>query len=245
MKAIIKDKRDFNEEENSTWRAIMQIQYPRQQQQIHPMFMEGLKVLEMDQENVPDMDKINQRLLARTGWKGVFVEGLESGESFYQLLRDRLFPIGQFVRDRRDLNYTPAPDVIHDLYGHIPFLADKRYAEFCQKFAETACAYIGDDFRFRQFERFFWFTIEFGLIDRPEGRRIFGAGIASSVGECEYALGGGPEVLPFGVERLRQQEFRIDEMQKTLFVLSSEEQLYQSIDDLRRAVKSSRPESAH
>lgn len=88
----------------------------------------------------------------------------------------------------------------------------------------------------RRLERYFWFTIEFGLVDLPVGRRIFGAGIASSVGECLYALSGEPEVVPFDVERVCAQEFRIDQMQRRLFVLPSVETLYDSFDRLERAV---------
>lgn len=95
----------------------------------------------------------------------------------------------------------------------------------------------GDPVRLRRLERYFWFTIEFGLVETRQGRRIFGAGIASSIGECEYALSGQPEVVPFDVETLCATEFRIDMMQRRLFVLSSEEQLYGSFERLRAVVR--------
>ena len=201
------------------------------------MFMDGLKKLGMDASDIPDLDAINARLQPMTGWRGVFVEGLEDGASFYQLLRDRQFPIGQFVRDKGDLNYTPAPDVVHDLYGHIPFFANPDYAEYCARFGEAACRYLNDRDRFRQFERFFWFTVEFSLVETPAGRRIFGAGIASSIGECEYALSDQPQVEAFDIDRIRLQEFRIDEMQKKLFLLKSPEQLFGSLQELEQRVR--------
>ena len=92
----------------------------------------------------------------------------------------------------------------------------------------------------RQFERFFWFTIEFGLIKTNEGVRVFGAGIASSTGECAYALSDEPEVVPFDIDLIRKQEFRIDQMQKKLFLLESEEQLYSSLDELVKRVEADR-----
>src|SRR5262249_34675152 len=145
---------------------------------------------------------VNARLSPLTRWRGVFVVGLEDFRPFCSLLRERLFPIGNFIRSREDLNYTPAPDIVHDLYGHLPFHCDEAYADYSQRFGELACRYFEDPVRFRRLERYFWFTNEFGLVETPQGRRIFGAGIASSLGECRYALSGEPEVLPFDVARI-------------------------------------------
>jgi phenylalanine-4-hydroxylase len=151
--------------------------------QLVPMFMRGLHALGLDTARIPSLDEVKAMLVFLTGWRGVFVKGLEDADGFYRLLRDRKFPIGHFVRDRRDLNYTPAPDVVHDLYGHIPFHADEAYADYCQRYGELACQFLGDPTRLRKLERYFWFTNEFGLVQTAQGRRIFGAGIASSVGE--------------------------------------------------------------
>lgn len=120
-------------------------------------------------------------LLSLTGFLRVPLEGFEDAGAFFGMLARGEFPIGYFTRDRGDLGYTPAPDVFHDLYDHLPFLAEKF----------------------------------------PVGRRIFGAGIASSFTECAYALSDQPEVLPFNVSRILDQPFRIDQLQSRLFLLKS------------------------
>lgn len=229
--------RRFTPDEHATWGDIVKAHRARREQQLVPMFLRGLEALGLDRETIPPLEEVNDRLVALTGWRGVFVKGLEDGQGFYRLLRERKFPIGNFVRDRKDLSYTPEPDVVHDLYGHLPFHADRAYADYCQRYGELACELLGDPVRLRRLERYFWFTNEFGLVDLPEGRRIFGAGIASSVGECAYALSGEPEVLPFDVERICAQEFRIDQMQRRLFVLPSVETLYASFGELERCVR--------
>ena len=237
MSAKILPKRQFTSEEDATWATIMNIHYPRHKEQIHPLFMSGLSSLQIDRQRIPDLDLISDRLRRLTGWSAVFVEGLESWESFCQLLAQKKFPVGRFIRDGSDLNYTPAPDVVHDLYGHLPFLASERYANFIHRFCETAMKYMREPVISRQFERVFWFTAEFALIETPNGRRIFGAGIASSVGECEYALSNKPQVLPFHIDTIRRQEYRTDEMQKTLFLLQSPEQLFFSLAALEHAAR--------
>jgi phenylalanine-4-hydroxylase len=228
--------RAFTDEEHATWGDVVRTQRPRRSAHLVPAFERGLRALDMDHETIPSLDAVNARLRALTGWQGVFVKGLEDGRGFYTLLAQRAFPIGHFVRDRKDLTYTPEPDIIHDLYGHIPFFADPAYAEYCEAYGRLACRYLDDAVRLRRLERFFWFTLEFGLVETPMGRRIFGAGIASSVGECVSALSDEPEVLPFDVERLCAQEFRIDQMQQRLFVLPSVETLYGSFEHLKAVV---------
>lgn len=229
--------RVFTDEEHATWGDIVRTQRPRRDAQLVSFFSAGLAALDMDRDTIPPLEDVNAKLRALTGWQGVFVKGLEDGQHFYPLLRDRKFPIGNFVRDRKDLDYTPAPDVVHDLYGHIPFHADSDYAEYCQRYGELACQFLDDPIRLRRLERYFWFTNEFGLVQTSEGRRIFGAGIASSVGECAYALSDQPEVVPFDVERICAQEFRIDQMQPRLFLLESVEQLYASFPKLEAVVR--------
>lgn len=230
-------RRTFTEAEHNVWKSIMEVQRPRRERQLHPIFMEGLKTLRMDTDRIPDLEDVNKLLFNSTGWQARWVRGFEEPESFYYLLSQKIFPIGNFIRDAGQLSYTPAPDVAHDLYGHIPWLADSNYANFNWQLGQTAMKYVKDPARFRQFERFYWFTIEFALIETPVGRRIFGAGIASSIGECEYALSDKPRVLPFDIETIRNQEFDITQMQTTLFLLKNERQLYGSLGDIEKAIK--------
>ncbi len=230
-------KSPFSPEEHATYAEIVTLHRPMRDALLVPMFSKGVAQLELDRSEIPALDEVNARLAKLTGWQGVFVRGLEDGAGFYSLLRDKKFPIGHFVRDRRDLNYTPAPDVVHDLYGHIPFHTDAAYGDYCQRYGTLACEFLDDPTRLRRLERFFWFTNEFGLVETPQGRRIFGAGIASSLGECRYALSAEPEVLPFDVERICEQEFRIDQMQPRLFVMQSIDQLYGSFGKLEAVVR--------
>ena len=226
--------RVFKKDDHQSWKSIYAHLAESRDHRVFKIFSEGLKALDISGEKIPNLKGINLRLKKLTGFEGVFVNGLEEGETFYRMLADRKFPVGNFIRSKDDLTYTPEPDIVHDLFGHLPFLANPDYANFCQQFGQLACQFSENPTRLRPFERFFWFTIEFGLIKTPEGRRIFGAGIASSIGECTYALSPEPEVIPFDIGLICQQEFRIDEMQKKLFILESTEQLYQSLPQLKR-----------
>lgn len=218
--------RKFSDAEHHVWSRLYQNQIPKRREQIVDAFSNGLELLGIGPERIPDLDEVNRKLKARTGFEGAPVEGLETAAPFFKLLEDRKFPVGNFIRDSKDLGYTPAPDVFHDLYGHLPFFADAKYADFCQRFGAKASRYAPDSAEMLKYQRLFWFTIEFALVKTPRGKRIFGAGIASSFTECAYALSDEPEVLPFEKERIMEQDFRIDILQKRLFLLENAEQLY-------------------
>ena len=232
----LKKDRVFTKDENKTWEMVLSGHSKKRENQIVDLFHIGLDTLKITSNKIPELSDINKILKKNSGFKGVYVDGLENGESFYKMLSKRLFPIGDFIRNPEQLSYIPEPDMIHDLYGHIPFLIDKEYASFCQKFGEAAYKFIDNDEKFHKFERFFWFTIEFGLIKTNNGTRVFGAGIASSIGECEFSLSSKPEIIDFDIDAIINQNFRIDKMQEKLFLLESKNQLYGCIEELTNKI---------
>lgn len=220
----------FTEMDHLTWKTLFEKQSPLRYTQIIPEFSQGLKVLGIDETKIPDLDIVNKKLQAMTGWQGVFVSGFEEPKSFFKMLSEKKFPIGSFIRNIENLSYTPEPDIFHDLYGHLPFFTILEYAQFCQEFGTRALKYIDQPNIVEEFQRLFWFAIEFGLIDTAQGTRIFGAGIASSFSECDYALSLQPKVVEFDLETIRKKPFRIDLLQDTLFKFKSANDLYQSLE---------------
>ena len=234
MKLIAQNQPDFTAKDHETWKILFSKQTPRRHEQIIPEFSYGLEILGITPEKIPDVNSVNQKLHALTGWQGIFVKGFEGPETFYEMLANKQFPIGSFIRDPKDLSYTPEPDIFHDLYGHIPFYIIPEYGNFCQDFGKRGMKYLNSPQISEEFQRLFWFTTEFGLLKTSRGLQICGAGIASSFGECAYALSGKPQVLPFDVEIIRNKEFRIDIMQETLFVLENMSQMYGCLDLFER-----------
>lgn len=227
--------RQFTPEEHAVWKILFERQVPLRSRQMAEIFEEGIQALGLTAEKIPDLDQVNDKLSRLTGFRGIPVEGLESGDEFYPALGAGQFPIGNFIRSAKDINYTPAPDIFHDLYGHMPFLASRRYADFTREFGKRASRHLNNLAKLREFERLYWFGLEFSLIETSRGRRIYGAGIASSFGECAYALSSEPEVLPFDPEVVRRRDFRIDEFQKTIFVLKREEDLFDCLDKIENS----------
>lgn len=229
--------RMFSQQEHQTWKTLFDNLAYCRKEQAFAIFDEGVKKLGLNANAIPDIDEVNRKLLAMTGWQGVPVEGLEQNASFFVGLSERKFPIGNFIRDARDVNYTPAPDVFHDLYGHLPFFVDRSYAKFTEEFGIRASAYRKNERALDLWGRLFWFGVEFSLVKADKGRRIFGGGILSSLGESNYSLSQNPVVLPFSVQEIIDRPYKIDEFQKTIFCLESTEQLYNCLPAYEKAVK--------
>lgn len=172
--------RRFTPSEHATWSKLYGGLERCRANQAHPLFAKGISELGLSGAGIPNLADVNRRLQELTGWQGVPVEGLEDNASFFAGLAQRKFPIGNFIRDARDVNYTPAPDIFHDLYGHLPLLADPAYADFHFRFGCAALRYADQPAILEQFGRLFWFGVEFPLIRYRGEVRIFGGGILSS-----------------------------------------------------------------
>ncbi len=216
----------FSSVEHETWKRLFDNLDFARQNQATPIFVKGLEALGITAEKIPSLDDVNLKLKKLTGWQGVVEDGFKPPQAFFEGLARREFPIGNFIRDKQDLNYTPAPDVFHDLYGHMPFLADPDYAQFCEDFGKAVMSYAKTEEQLNECDSLFWYGVEFPLIETPKGRRIFGGGILSSYNECHYSLSDKPRVERFVPKVVRKTPFRIDVMQDLLFVLESEKDLY-------------------
>lgn len=129
--------RHFTEDEHETWRTLYGLQQESREKWIVPEFRRGLRVLGIHGHAIPNLDSVNHVLSDISGFRAIPVDGYEETDVFFERLAWREFPIGNFIRDRAQLSYTPAPDVFHDLYGHVPFLAWPQYADFCAEFSNT------------------------------------------------------------------------------------------------------------
>jgi len=161
-----------------------------------------------------------------TGFRVVAVPGLIPDEKFFEHLANRRFPITWWIREESELDYLEEPDVFHDFFGHVPLLAHPVFADYMVEYGKAGPGAAKMN-AIPLLSRLYWYTIEFGLIDTPDGLRAFGAGILSSKGETIYSIDSdGPNRIRFDLERVLGTEFRIDAYQETYFVIDSFEQMF-------------------
>ncbi len=184
-------------------------------------FMQATQTLNLSEGGIPDFEVLSDTLEARTGWRVVGVPGLVPDEAFFDHLANRRFPAGCFIRDADEMDYIEEPDVFHDVFGHVPLLADPVYADFMQAYGEGGRRAIQLG-RLENLARLYWYTIEFGLIREAGDLRLFGAGIMSSPTETVFALEDpSPNRLGFDLERVMRTNYRIDDFQQSYFVIDS------------------------
>jgi phenylalanine-4-hydroxylase len=214
---------DYPPLDQETWSLLFNRQVDLLQGRAGEAFLRGIKALGFRKDRIPSLRELSYRLKEETGWRVARVPGLIHEKDFFRMLADRIFPSTDYIRGREELDYTPAPDLFHDIFGHMPMLTEPSFADFYQLFGQAALNGTGE-YRPR-LERLHWFTVEFGLIREEDGYRVFGAGILSSKGEVVHSLSDSVEVRAFAPEDVVEQEYDVWHLQDVLFALGSFNQL--------------------
>ncbi len=227
---IEQDWRSYSEEEHRVWRTLFQRQAKLLPGRAADEFMEGLARFAVASDEIPDFEWLSGMLMEATGWRVIAVPGLVPDDVFFAHLAARRFPAARFIRRPDQLDYIEEPDVFHDVFGHVPLLFNPVFANFMEAYGRAGLA-AGDLGVLHRLARLYWYTVEFGLIRRQEGLRIYGAGIVSSHSESVFALDDtSPNRVMFDLGRVMRTDYRIDDFQETYFVVDEYEALFRAVD---------------
>ena len=211
----------FSADEHAMWDRLFSRQSEMLPGRAADAFLRGLDVLKLSKPGIPDYHELNARLMAATGWQVVAVPGLVPDDVFFDHLANRRFPAGNFIRTPEQLDYLQEPDVFHDVFGHVPMLADPVFADYMVAYGKGGLRSLGFG-ALDHLARLYWYTVEFGLIQQPDGLRIYGAGIVSSYSESVFALDDpSPNRIRFDLMRVMRTKYRIDDFQQNYFVIPS------------------------
>jgi phenylalanine-4-hydroxylase len=220
----------FSAEDHRVWDLLFARQQARLAGRAVRAFEEGLGLLRLSRPGIPNFDELNERLSARTGWTVVAVPGLVPDEVFFRHLSRRQFPAGNFIRSAAQLDYLEEPDVFHDVFGHVPMLADPRVADVLQALGRHGLEALASG-NLHRLSRLYWYTIEFGLAREDGTLKIYGAGLASSFGEAGFALDDpAPARRPFDLERVLRTRYRSDAFQRGYYVIDGFEALLRTLE---------------
>ncbi|RRQ52311.1 phenylalanine 4-monooxygenase [Sphingorhabdus wooponensis] len=215
----------FSADEHAMWDRLFARQSAMLPGRAADAFMRGIDVLKLSRPGIPDYRELNARLMAATGWQILAVPGLVPDDVFFDHLANRRFPAGNFIRTPDQLDYLQEPDVFHDVFGHVPMLADPVFADYMVAYGKGGLRSLGYG-ALDHLARLYWYTVEFGLIQQADGLRIYGAGILSSYAESIFALDDpSPNRIAFDLLRVMRTHYRIDDFQQSYFVISSIDQL--------------------
>jgi len=210
---------DWSKKENKIWQDL----FTQQRKKIHNKacyeYLEGMKLLNLPTNRVPQLNEINKVLIKETGWQVEDVPCLIDFDRFFELLANRQFPCATFIRTRQDFLYLQEPDIFHEVFGHCPLLTNKHFADFTARYGK-----IGLNATHKErvmLARLYWFTVEFGLIKRNNEMKIYGGGILSSIGETDWCLSSEPERKPLNLLETLRTPYRIDIMQPIYYFIEN------------------------
>lgn len=215
----------YTAEDHATWDTLFARQAKLLPGRASDAYLRGLDVLKLSRPGIPDFEELSERLMKLTGWQVVAVPGLVPDDVFFDHMANRRFVAGNFIRRPDQLDYLQEPDVFHDVFGHVPMLADPVFADYLVAYGKGGQRALGLH-SLQYLARLYWYTVEFGLIAEPEGLRIYGAGIVSSYAESRFALDDpSPNRIAFDLARVMRTEYRIDDFQQNYFVIPSFDKL--------------------
>jgi phenylalanine-4-hydroxylase len=237
---IEQDYSRYTARDHKTWKTLYTRMVPFWERYANPRYLDGLARLQLNPERVPRLEQVNGFLSPLTGFQARAVSGYIPAFEFFDCLRNRIFPTTIRIRPANQLDYFPEPDIFHDVVGHVPMHTDRAFAEVLVRFGECAHEAIRRRAErevvannIRALARFFWFTVEFGLMRTPHGIKAYGSGLLSSHGELEHAVESrGVQRYPFQLEWAINQTFEIDHYQPLLFTVESFEELYDEVGRL-------------
>jgi len=245
----------YSDENHETWRRLYARMAPRWDKYANPHFLDGIHSLCLSPSRIPRLEEVNRFLRPLTGFQAKAVSGYVPAFLFFDCLRNRAFPTTITIRRAGQLDYLPEPDIFHDIAGHVPMHTDPHFAETLVRLGECAhtaaglAAGIPDEADrlktltsiVRAMARFFWFTIEFGLMRSPAGLRVYGSGLLSSFGEIEHSVESAEvQRFPFQLEWVINQNFEINHYQPLLFVVESFEHLFGLVEQLEQWMRDGR-----
>ncbi len=219
---------DYTPEEHQVWAELVSRRMPQLKDHACREYLDGFSQIGLREDRLPDLKSVSALLEPRTGWRSTPVSGFLPADAFFEMLAARMFPTTTWLRGRDSLEYTPEPDIFHDVFGHVPMHAHPVFADFLEHYGKVCAALMNDPVALERMGRLFWFTVEFGLIRQDGEVKVYGSGLISSHGECSRVLAGGCEVKDFDLDAVLNQEFQTSQMQPVLYAVESFEQIYEA-----------------
>jgi phenylalanine-4-hydroxylase len=215
---------DYPDAEHGVWKTLITRQLKVIEGRACQEYLDGIEQLNLPHDRIPQLGEVNRVLSNTTGWQVARVPALIPFQTFFELLASKRFPVATFIRTEEELDYLQEPDIFHEVFGHCPLLTNPWFAEFTHTYGKLGLAASKEQRVY--LARLYWMTIEFGLVETVQGRKIYGGGILSSPKETVYSLSQTPEHQAFDPVEAMRTPYRIDILQPLYFVLPDLKRLF-------------------
>ena len=226
---IQQDWAGYTPEQHAIWAELVTRRMPQLEAHACTEYLEGFDLIGLKADALPNLTAVSARLQPKTGWQSTPVSGFLPADAFFEMLAARMFPTTTWIRDRESMEYTPEPDIFHDVFGHVPMHAHPVFANFLEHYGKV-CAGLKDADALERMGRLFWFTVEFGVIREKGEIKVYGSGLISSHGECTHVVerGSGLEIREFDLDKVLDTVVDVSKMQPVLYAIESFDQIYEA-----------------
>lgn len=230
---IRQDYSAYTDEQHAVWAQLVGRVLPELRKHAAQEYLDGFEIIGLQEDCLPHLASISARLETRTGWNSTPVSGFLPAPAFFEMLATRRFPTTTWLRSRESLEYTPEPDIFHDVFGHVPMHAHPVFADFLEHYGRV-CASISDPGVLEKLGRLFWYTVEFGVIRQRNEIKVYGSGLISSHGECANVIGGHCAIHDFSLDEVLNTPVKVDQLHTLLFAVNSFDQVYEAMHEAER-----------
>ena len=227
---------NYTAEDFRVWQTLYERQMPHLREHVCAAYLNALDRVGFRADRIPDFKAVDEVLAPLTGWGIHVVPNISPAQEFFGFLAQRRFTATCWVRTMAQLDYIEEPDMFHDVFAHIPLISDPAYCRFLEGLGRLAAQYGGDADVLELIGRFYWFTIEFGLIREQGEVKIYGAGIISSSEETKHCMGDNCVRRDYDIEAILATPYRNDIIQDTYYIIDSFEQLYESLTKVEEMI---------
>src|SRR4051812_8437886 len=126
---------EYTPVDHAVWRFIMRQNIFFLREYAHKVYFQGLLDTGISFERIPRIEEMND-ILGKIGWGGVAVDGFIPPAAFMEFQAYRVLVIACDMRQIHHIEYTPAPDIVHEAAGHAPIIVDREYSDYLQRFGE-------------------------------------------------------------------------------------------------------------
>lgn len=210
---------DYTPEETAVWRHVCCQLEKAHARRACSIYLQAKRELGISCLVLPQLSDLSAKLQRISNFRLAPIEGLVETRAFLSWLGKRTMLSTQYLRHHSRPDYTPEPDIVHEVIGHIPNFTNPDFADFSQFIGKGAV--IASDEQLEQLGRLYWFTVEFGLVEEGSEIKAFGAGLLSSYSELEHAFSNEVERRKFDLEQVINTPYDYSEMQPILYVIPS------------------------
>lgn len=234
---------NFSPQDDHVWKLLYERVEPIVRQHAHPLYLEGLKTLDLPSDRVPDFYKLNEQIMDLVGWELVSTDVQYSdGQTWFEHLAEKKFLITEYIREEESLDYTPLPDIWHDSFGHLPFMVHQDYADYMQEYGKRAIEFPKAIREKHGLGSLWWYSIEFGVMHHEGTLKAFGAGLISGYTEFVRAFDGDTELIEYTIENVSAVKPSPHVIHDKLFLIKSFEQLHDVLDQWCTATRELYPQ---